>query len=252
MFGKTNKNTSIVLFLILILVIGAFGAKMLTPQWAFQRTLSLDDIPAAARKTIVSKTLGGTIQSIHLDLHEGCVQYIVNTQTEEKPRRFAVSYKGHYIDLDDTTNDEIGRHADSQILPPAVSDALNQYLGSSMDVQCKINNGVSLYAITFLNTDPQQTITISDDGQIVDIQEQIRKKNLPYTIRSYLDRTYPNAVIHQSQRVQSCMYKFDLSWENQSIQLTMAPNGFVHEIQSNDKKENSESLAIKNESQGEF
>ena len=244
----------------LVLVVLGIGIVGITAVLADEE-VSLEQVPAAVRAAIEKHAGQGEIVKIERETEDGRVVYEAEVIVNGKEVEFQVSATGEYLgaeaededkdkdededgdedgdedeDDDDEDDDHEGKGAEDEEesvawnqLPPAVQDALRAALPNVKKAEYarETEDGFVVYEAEYKADGTEHAVKVTEDGQIIETEEQLAPSALPSAIVARLRKQFPDAEIKKAERVVVTFYEIELEAGGKEREIRMFANGQV-------------------------
>ena len=208
-------------------------------SWAFaEETLSPGQVPEAVLKTIEKHADGGKIVEIERENEHGQVVYEAEVVRNGKEFDIVVSPTGEFLgteteeDEDDDDN-EITEDNEQSVqweqLPAAVQTALaNTLPGVQIDeLTVETEHGTTYYEACYTAEGTEHEMKLTENGYIVESEQQIPSAELPTGVLRALEIQFPNAEIEEAEVVQLTFYEVELELGGKEYEVRVLANGKV-------------------------
>ncbi|MCC6695938.1 MAG: PepSY-like domain-containing protein [Candidatus Hydrogenedentes bacterium] len=225
----------------LALAAGMMGVLGLSAVFAEEEEeVSLDQVPATVRATIEQHAGQNPIAKIERESEGGQVVYEVEQEVDGKEVEFQVSATGEYLgpeaeeaDDDEGEDDENEAEEESEQavpwdqLPKPVQDGLRAILGTVVPekVTREDEEGLTEYEAEFTENGTEHSITISENGDVLESEEEIAPSALPAAVVEQLASIAPNAEIKEAELVTVTFYEVELKAHGKTRELRILANG---------------------------
>lgn len=228
----------------------------------------LADVPAAVRKTIQSHLDGGKIDEIERSREQGRVVYDVDVEGAHGDFEFIVAEDGTYLgkdtedgddenadgDHDDNDNEDADNGDDDENgdaegggdeeqtteigfgeAPAAVRQAFARVAGGvdASLVERITDEDTSWYELEYPKAGATASVTMSEAGQMMEIETPVRLGDLPEVVRKELLKDYPDAKIAEASAVQLFFYEFKIKSHGKTFEVIAFSNGDIEDEQAN-------------------
>lgn len=233
--------------------------------------VSLRDVPAAVRQTIEQHAKGGTIEKIERSTEDGKTVYEVEVDGHRGDFEFVVGQDGSFLGMDhegehaDENNDgdhedadhenddgEEGADQPEQVfeitfadVPRAVRDTFEDRTDGAKPTKVEriVDEDVTKYEIEYARHGDTASLTMSDKGEVLEMETPVAIKHLPAAVRTEILKDYPGATIEAAEAVQLFYYEMDVVVDGKTIEVVAQATGDIEDWFSSDNENGEEDHA---------
>ncbi len=209
-----------------------------------EKEVTLSEVSAAARATIEKYSANAEIEKIEFEYEDGKEFYEVEMEKDGKEIEFKVAPDGKFLgyeDEDDEDEDDEEDGDDDEMpydkLPMAVKAAAEKYLGVEGDFEAEkeIEDGVAYYEVEVEKDGMEKEIKVTEEGELVEMEEEIKIDQIPADILSMVKKKYPDSEIKEAENIQSFYYEIELTKDGKEIELLISPSGKIKRVYKQEK-----------------
>ena len=111
--------------------------------------------------------------------------------------------------------------------PQAVRAAIEKEApdAKSMELKREVDDGFAAYEAEFLRNDTKQSLTIAEDGAILEREQQVAVSALPPAAAAAVQKHFPKATIKEAQQVVATYYEVTLDVAGKEREVKVCANG---------------------------
>jgi len=111
--------------------------------------------------------------------------------------------------------------------PQAVRAAIEKEApdAKSMELKREVDDGFAAYEAEFLRNDVKQSLTIAEDGAILEKEQQVAVPALPPAVAAQVQKHFPKATIKKAEQVVSTYYEVTLDVAGKEREIKVCANG---------------------------
>jgi len=220
-----------------VLMIVSLGAGVIGVAVAFaDQELSLQQVPAPVRATIEKHAGQGEIVEIEREIENGQVVYEAEVIVDGEEIELLVSAAGEFLgaeaegeDDEDTDEDEDEDSIQWEQLPLPVQATLSRTLPGIQltELTREAEHGLVVYEAAYETNGVEHEVELTEDGHLLESEEQISPAGLPAAVRAVIDSRFPNAEIEEAEMVRVTFYEIELEAGGKEHELKILANGHV-------------------------
>lgn len=236
-----GRGITRVWLLVLVMGIGILSAAAVSAE---EQTVSLGDVPASVRSTIEKQAMGAQIIKIEQEMKDGAVVYEAEIVRDGNKSEILVAADGKFLGMDqeegededhedgDDDKDD-GEDEEDMIswdqLPQAVQQALREKFGGAQPAELKSDSedGFVLYEAEYDTGGTKQGIKLTEDGAILEIEEEVSPSSLPAGVLAQIKKKYPGASIKESEMVVLTFYEVEVEIKGKEKEVKLFANGLM-------------------------
>ena len=157
-------------FIVAILLTAGFATLALAKEEKDEKSLSVKDLPAAARATVEKLTTGGTVKKIDKEEENGKVFFDVEATVKGKDVEYDIAEDGTILVSEESV--------EFSSLPAAVSTAVEKYFGSATGLKASkaIEKGATTYEVEGKKDGMGVTLTLDETGKIIEEEKASKEE----------------------------------------------------------------------------
>lgn len=213
--------------------LGVVGALAFV-AWAAEddeQQVTLDQVPAAVKATILKESAGAKITEIERETKDGKTTYEAEFLLNGKEIEIKVAPDGTLLgrEAEDEADDE-DRLTIDQVPEPARA-ALLQLAGGATIVKAERErvHGVLVYEAEWVVNGTQHGAAVTADGTLIEAEETVRVEDLPPTVRSVVAKHFPAKTKLAIEKKTIVIYEVEARIDGKERELVVFPTGRVHE-----------------------
>jgi uncharacterized membrane protein YkoI len=216
------------------------------------KSLSLDQVPAVVQATIKKEAADAQIKKIELENENGKEVYTVEILKDNKESEFSVAPNGDFLGFEQEENEEEGQEqsVDFAALPAAVKAAAEKHFGAGSPFKAtkEAKGKITTYEIAVEKDGMEQSIDVSEAGNIAEVEKQIPASELPATVLDKIKSEFPAASIKKVTEIKKTIYELDLTINGQEKEVKASPSG---KLMSHDEEGEKGKACEKGKKEGE-
>tara|TARA_R110000744_G_scaffold380529_1_gene501802 strand:- start:10027 stop:10827 length:801 start_codon:yes stop_codon:yes gene_type:complete len=234
--------------LYIVAIAAAAGAAIgfTAPLIQGEETVKLAELPKAVRHTIDQHAKGGKIEQIERETEDGIVVYSVEVEGKGGDFEFEVGEDGTFMGMD--TEDEGDGESDNyeQVFeipfseaPRAVQDAFNTKTNHEKPTRVEriVDESITKYEIEHNHLGATASITLTDLGEIIEIETPVRSNQIPGAVLKEIMKDYPGAKIQDAEHVQLFYYEMDVLVDGKIIEVAAFATGDLEDYLLGDQSD---------------
>ena len=221
------------ILMVLLLVCGAVAIVCSSPVKciAEEKKVSLAELPASVRETVQQQAAGAEITEIEMEKEDGKVVYEIEILKDGEEKDFCVAPDGRFLGFeddeedgdDDDDEDDDGDEMDIAFadLPEIVKASAKRLLGANQDFKAsqENENGLLLYEIEIEKDGLERSIECTQDGIVVEVEQEIKVDQLPESVVSIIQKHHPNATIKEAESFEIHGYEVKLLQNGKTMEV---------------------------------
>lgn len=225
--------------LIAILAAGAAAIVAVTTVRAMEESVAMNDLPDAVQKALKEAVGDGAIGEIEREKEDGRIVYEAEATIDGRRVELEFSADGVLLETepaDDGDDEETEESIALDKLPAAVQTALSQRIpGVQVDeVEKEVEGGHVYYEVEYEANDTEQTLKLTEQGDIVETETEVDAAALPAGVTEYLQARYAGARIDEAELVTVQYYEIELESGNRDVEVQLLANGQAIELENDD------------------
>lgn len=239
-----------------LVVSGLLGVGVLGARAIVDEDVTLDQVPAAVRATILKESAGGKITEIERDTEDGTTVYELEFKINGKEFEIKIAADGTVLERDaDDDDDGRGRgheHADDDDdddeddddgddlkmaqVPKAARAALLKLAGGAkiVEVEREKEHGIDIYEAEWVANGTRHEAAVTADGTLVETEEIIPLKRAPAAVRTAVAKRFGRDAKVTVEKKMIVIYEVEGRVNGKEVELLVFPTGRIHE-QSGDE-----------------
>ncbi len=231
-----------ILSLIVISVCCAIGATAMRGGAAEEQLVTLNEVPEAVRRAILARANGATIESIERSQEDGHTIYEVEIEKGAREFEFVVVVgdDGQIIDLEAEEDEDENEHEDDEKqvtkismkeAPAAVQNAFRSASGNATptEVERVVQEGFVTYEIEFAADNGESSLTLSDQGELIEVEKPFKIVELPKAIVRAIMKEHPVAELLEAEAVQLFYYEITININGRVVELAALATGDIED-----------------------
>jgi uncharacterized membrane protein YkoI len=168
--GDTNMHSRISRFIVAVLLTAGLATLASAKEEKEEKSLSVKDLPVAARATVEKLTTGGTVRKIDKEDENGKVFYDIEATVKGKDVEFDIAEDGTILVSEESV--EYGS------LPATVRAAVEKHFGSATGLKASkaIEKGATSYEVEGKKDGADATLTLDETGKIVEEEKAAKEE----------------------------------------------------------------------------
>lgn len=207
--------------------------------WAAQEheeQVTLDQVPAAVKATILKESAGGKITEIERETKNGKTVYEAEFLLNGKEIEVKIAPDGTLLgrEVEDEGDDEDDLTIDQ--IPEPARAALLKLAGDAKitEAECEREHGVLVYEAGWVAGGIQYEAAVTADGALVETEETIPAKKAPAAVRAAIAKHFgANAKVVVEKKM-IVVYEVEAKVDGKEKELLVFPTGRVHEEHDDD------------------
>jgi uncharacterized membrane protein YkoI len=224
--------------LLLLVSLGAVGTLTLA-AWAGggqEEEVTLDQVPAAVKATILRESAGGKITEIERETKDGKVTYEAEFIIDGREVEIEISPDGQVIgreveteqdDEDDLTIEQVPEPARAALLELAAG-------GKIIEAERDREHGVIVYEAAWVKDGTEHEAAVTVDGALLELEEIIPAAKAPKAVQAAIAQHFgPNAEV-VVEKTMIVVYEVEAKTDGRDKELIIFPTGRVHDGHDHD------------------
>ncbi|MHC5023813.1 MAG: hypothetical protein ACYTGG_07865 [Planctomycetota bacterium] len=233
-----NRRSNIVLILAAIAVVGLAG---LAAAGHADDVVTLDEVPPAARATILAQAAGGEILEIEVEEEDGMLVYEAEIAARGRVFEIEVAADGSLLshdeeDDDDTDDDDDEEEEEEEEvsldeIPAAAADALLALAGDHVIefVELDAAGDVALFEAAWVVGDFVHEATVLADGTLVQLQQVVGPDSVPPAVLRAAEANLPPDAAVSFEMKMVIVYEVEAGDGEDAQELHILPTGRILE-----------------------
>lgn len=212
------------------LVVGCVLLVASLMAWGKERTVALEQLPAAVRAAIEQAAQGGTIAKIEVEEEDGATVYEAEIVKDGKKMEIEVSSAGVVLEREqEDDNDENEKDEDNITwadLPVAVQQALTRHRDTRPNaLEIERRGKCMFYEAEYSEGHGEHSVKLTADGDIVEVEDTVQESDMPAEVRAAIVRIAPNATMRELERKTITVYSVELVVDGKKKDVELFANG---------------------------
>jgi len=221
--------------LLLLMGLGLIVATTIT-TWAGaeenEQEVTIDQVPAAVKATILKAAEGGTIKEIERETKNGTTVYEAEVILNGKEVEIKVAADGTLLgkEVEDEGDDEEDEdEVPISQIPQAAREALLKYARGAplKEVEREKESGVELYEAEWKVNGREHEAKVTADGVLVELEEKVPAGAVPAAVRSAATKLFPNGTKVKFQKKTIVLYEVEAKVAGKEREVLISPTGKV-------------------------
>lgn len=213
---------------------------------AKEEKVSLDQVPAAVKATILKAAEGGAVKEVERESRDGKTVYEADVVKDGKEIELQVAEDGKLIAREDGDKEEKEEGDDEEDDEEAI--AIDRIPAAARESLAKHANGAKITKVTREREDGAElfeaewsvdglarSVEVTADGEMVEMEQQVAAKDAPAAIQKAVKKMFPGAadvVIEKKVRVE---YEVKATVRGKKKEVTLTPAGKPAENEGGDE-----------------
>jgi uncharacterized membrane protein YkoI len=221
--------------LLLLVGIGAVAMLAFNTRAESEERVTIDQVPAAVKATILTEAQGGTITEIERETKDGKTIYEAEFLLDGAEIEIEIAPDGTLLGREVEQEDDEGDLTIGQVPQPARA-ALLKLAGPAeiTEAEQEKEDGVLVYEAEWVLKGAKHEAAVTADGALIEIEETIPPEAAPAAVRAAIAKHFgPNAkVVIEKKMV--VVYEVEARVDGKERELLVFPTGRVHEEDDDD------------------
>lgn len=203
---------------------------------ADEQEVTLDQVPAAVKATILEEAAGAEITEIERETKDGKTTYEAEFMRDGREIEIEVGADGTLLgrEVEDEDDDEDDVTLD-QIPGPARKALLHLAGGAEiLEVEREKEHGVLVYEAEWLANGTKHEAAVTADGTLLETEETIPLEQAPAAVREAIAKHFGAEVKVVVERKTIIVYEAEARIDGKERELLVFPTGKVHEQEDHD------------------
>ena len=209
-------------------------------SWAAQEgeeRVTLDQVPAAVKATILEEAAGAKITEIERETKNGKTVYEAEFLLNGQEIEIKVAPDGTLLsrEAEDEGDDEDELTIDQ--VPEPARGALLKLAGDAKIIKAEREreHGVLIYEAEWMANGTKHEAAVTADGALIEIEEIIPAETAPAAVRTAIAKHFgPNAKV-VVEKTMIVVYEVEAKIDGEEKELLIFPTGRVHEDRNGDR-----------------
>jgi uncharacterized membrane protein YkoI len=198
-----------------------------------EERVTLDQVPAAVKATILKESAGGKITEIERETKNGKIVYEAEFQLDGKETEIRIAPDGTLLgretegadeDDDDLTIDQVPEPARSALLRLAAGAKI-------VAAERETQHGVVTYEVKWVVDGVEHEAAVTADGTLLETEESIPPDRVPAAVRAAIERHFGRGAKVVVERKTIVVYEVEAKISGHEKELVIFPTGRVHEAE---------------------
>jgi len=213
-----------------LMVIGLIGAVTIGVRAGEnEEQVSLDQVPAVVKATILKQAGNGTIKEIERETKDGKTIYEAEVMIGGKEFEIKVAADGTLLGkkLEDDEDHEEEISLDQ--VPAAAREALLKLAGGARiaKVEREKKHGVVLYEAEWKVTGQEHEATVTCEGALVKLEQVVAAKDVPTAVKSAAAKMFPGVANLKYEKKTIVLYEVEGKVKGKKRELSFSPSGKI-------------------------
>ena len=222
--GKTLR-LAIGLSAVGMMSLGAGAAR------ADEQEVTLDQVPAAVKATILKESAGGKITEIERETTDGKTVYEAEFILNGEEIEIEIAPDGTLLgrEVEQESDDEDDLTLDQ--VPQPAREALMKLAGKAKIIKAErdMEHGVPVYEAEWVAGGSKREAVVTADGALLEIEETIPAEQLPAAVRAVVAKHFPGHEQVTVEKKMIIVYEIEAKVDGYEKELLVFPTGRVHE-----------------------
>lgn len=207
-----------------------------------EERVTIDQVPAAVRATILKEAKGGTIKEIERETENGKTIYEAEIIIDGKEVEIEVAVDGTLLgreieeaddddddDEDDDEDDDDEATALDRIPAKAREALLKHAKGAKItEVEREKVHGVVFYEAEWTVDGREHEAKVTADGALVELEEEVDAKDVPVAVRKAAAKAFPKKAKLTFERKMIVIYEVEAKVDGKEREVLILPSGEIH------------------------
>jgi uncharacterized membrane protein YkoI len=233
--AKESAMTKKALLLTLIAV-GAIGMVTLVAGANDEEDVTLDQVPAAVKATILRESAGGRITEIERETKNGKTVYEAEFLLNGQEIEIKIAPDGTVIgrEIEGAEDDEDDLTID-QVPGPARAALLRLADGAKIvEAEREMEHGVPVYEAEWIKNGTRHEAAVTADGTLIELEEIIPAGKAPAAVRAVIAKHFGAAAKVVVEKKMIVVYEIEAKIDGQEKELLVFPTGHVRDEPGDD------------------
>ncbi len=219
----------------LVTGLGVLGVMALA-AWAGnadEEKVTLDQVPAAVKATILREAGAAKITEIEREVEDGKVVYEAEVLIDGKEFDIEVAADGALLgkEVEDDSGDENDTVISIDELPPAAHAALIRHAGKHeiAKVERERDDGTMVYEAEWVVGGRKHEAKVSADGTLVELEENVDPTGVPTAVRAVAAKRFPAGTSVEYERKMMIVYELTAMVNGREMEVIATPTGQVYD-----------------------
>jgi uncharacterized membrane protein YkoI len=234
MFRKTALLPLSGLVVIALVSLGAWAGD------EQEEKVTLDQVPAAVKATILAEAAGAKIKEIERETKDGEIIYEAEFMVDGEKVEIAIAPDGTLLSREIEGDDEDDEDDDHGLRPedvPAPARAALRKLADGakiLKVEREQEHGAVLYEAEWMVKGTKHEAAVTEDGALVEMEEVVRLADLPPAVRAAMAKHFPPNAKVQVEKKMIVVYEVAGRVDGKEKEILVFPTGRVQEGEGDD------------------
>ena len=201
-----------------------------------EEPVTLDQVPAAVKATILKESAGAKITEIERETKGGKTVYEAEYLQNGREIEFKVApdgtLLGREVEQDDDDEDDL---TINQVPEPARAALLKLAGGAKIiKAEREKEHGVLVYEAEWVKDGTQHEAAVTADGTLIETEENVRVEDLPPAVRAAIAKHFPAKTKLTVEKKMVVIYEVEARIDGKERELVVFPTGKVHKEHDED------------------
>lgn len=212
----------------------SFGAAAITvlANDKDEEEVSIDQVPAAVKATILKEAKGGTLQEIERETKGGKTVYEAEVIIQGKEIEIKIAPDGTVIgrEVEDEGQEEEEEEVISlEQVPAAARKALMKHAGGAKitEVEREKEHGVVLYEAEWEAGGREREAKVTADGDLIELEEVVGANEVPAAVRRAAGKMFGAGAKVEYEKKTITLYEVEAKVNGKEREVLLTPAGTV-------------------------
>lgn len=216
---------------------------------AEEKTITLEQVPAAVRAAMEAKAAGGKIVEVEQEDEDGGVTYEMEVLRDGKEFEYEFSSTGSLLedeegDDEEDDDDDEGEGDDEEIeasvtreeLPAEVFAVFGPAVQGAEGVVFtrEREGGATVYEAEYSIAGVGHALEVSEAGELLESEKQVAADALPAAVAKAIQARWPSAAIDGGEIVTTVSYEVVVTVDGKKKEVEVSPAGRIHGSEESD------------------
>ena len=194
-----------------------------------EEEVSLEQVPAAVKATILKEAKGGTIQEIERETKHGKTVYEAEVIIQGKEIEIKIAPDGRVLkrEIEGEEGEEEDEVISLEQVPAAARKALVKHAGGAkiIKVEREKEHGVVLYEAEWEAGGREHEAKVTADGDLMELEEKVEAKDVPEAVRQAAGKRFPAGAKVEYERKTITLYEVEAKVNGKEREMLLTPAG---------------------------
>jgi len=212
-------------------LVGAAAVVVRAGEDEDEQKVSLEQVPAAVKATILKEAQGGTIKEIERETKHGRTIYEAEVLLEGKELEIKVAPDGTLLKKECEHEEEGEEEGEEEVsldqIPAAARQALLAAAGGAkiVEVERETEHGLVLYEAEWIADGRKHEAEVTAEGALVELEEDVSADEVPAAVKRAAAKLFPPGAKLEYEKKTIIVYEVEAKINGKEREVLLTPAG---------------------------